>query len=240
MFAAADATKKPAVSPRVRSVVSFNALHWVRDQDAALRGIRAALRPTGRAFLEFVPQGPRKSLRTCSGDLPNRALARHPPPATSPDHLTPEQFGELASGAGLGVECLERELKTWGFPSRQAFADWAAVGCVAWTDCIPEHERAAFIDDVQHMLNETKKKKKKKKKKKERHIALRGAANVFVTMPRLVPTSWRKCGRMVPTCWITEAARRQSGPVGDVTTSGDVVTVALDASSRGPDVVLQV
>ena len=43
-------------------VVSFNALHWVRDQGAALRGIRDALRPTGRAFLEFVPQGPRKSL----------------------------------------------------------------------------------------------------------------------------------------------------------------------------------
>ncbi|MGH6887007.1 MAG: class I SAM-dependent methyltransferase, partial [Geminicoccales bacterium] len=54
-------------------VVSFNALHWVRDQNAALRGIREALKPTGRAFLEFVPQGPRKCLEdvieeTCASE----------------------------------------------------------------------------------------------------------------------------------------------------------------------------
>jgi trans-aconitate 2-methyltransferase len=131
-------------------IVSFNALHWVRDQGAALHGIRAALKPTGRAFLEFVPEGPRKCLEdvieeTCASKRWARHFAGHTAPYV---HLAPEQFGELASGAGLRVERLERELKAWDFGSRQAFADWAAVGCVAWTDGIPQHQRAAFIDDV--------------------------------------------------------------------------------------------
>jgi trans-aconitate 2-methyltransferase len=131
-------------------VVSFNALHWVRDQTAALRGIRDALKPAGRAFLEFVPQGPRESLEdvieeTCASERWARYFAGHLQPYV---HLTPEQFTELASANGLRLERLERELKTWEFGSRQAFADWAAVGCVAWTERIPQHERPGFIDDV--------------------------------------------------------------------------------------------
>jgi trans-aconitate 2-methyltransferase len=131
-------------------VVSFNALHWVRDQAAALRGIRAALKPSGRTFLEFVPEGPRKCLEdvieeTCAAPRWAQYFAGHTPPYV---HLAPEQFRELASRAGLRVERLECALKTWDFGSRQAFADWAAVGCVAWTDGIPQHERAPFVDDA--------------------------------------------------------------------------------------------
>src|SRR5262245_56695038 len=40
-------------------IVSFNALHWVPEQRAALQSIRAALVPEGRAVLQFVPQGER-------------------------------------------------------------------------------------------------------------------------------------------------------------------------------------
>jgi trans-aconitate 2-methyltransferase len=45
-------------------VVSFNALHWLPlpDQDAALRSIRSAMKPDGRAQLRLVPNGQRKSL----------------------------------------------------------------------------------------------------------------------------------------------------------------------------------
>ena len=149
VFAVADATSLP-YRREFDLVVSFNALHWVRDQGAALRGIRAALRPAGRAFLEFVSQGPRKSLEdvveeTCESERWARYFVGHAPPYV---HLAPEQFRELASGAELRVERLERELKSWDFKSRQAFADWAAVGCIAWTTNLPEPERPAFIDDV--------------------------------------------------------------------------------------------
>src|SRR5262249_59171567 len=43
-------------------VVSFNALHWIPDQAAALRCIREAMRPTGRSHLQLVSRGARKSL----------------------------------------------------------------------------------------------------------------------------------------------------------------------------------
>jgi trans-aconitate 2-methyltransferase len=148
-FAVGDAAALP-YRGEFDLIVSFNALHWVRDQGAALRGIRDALRPTGRAFLEFVPEGPRKSIEdvieeTCASERWAHYFASHTAPYV---HLTPEQFRELASANGLRVERLERELKTWDFGSRQAFADWAAVGCVGWTQNIPEPERPAFIEDV--------------------------------------------------------------------------------------------
>jgi trans-aconitate 2-methyltransferase len=148
-FAVADAASLP-YRGEFDLIVSFNALHWVRDQRAALRGIRDALKPTGLTFLEFVPEGPRESIEdvveeTCASEPWARYFAGHAAPYL---HLTPEQFRELASASGLRIERLERELKTWDFRSRQAFADWAAVGCVAWTNHIPEPERPAFIDDV--------------------------------------------------------------------------------------------
>src|SRR5213079_1434110 len=43
-------------------VVSFNALHWIPEQDAALSSIHSALIPSGRAQLRLVAAGARKSL----------------------------------------------------------------------------------------------------------------------------------------------------------------------------------
>jgi trans-aconitate 2-methyltransferase len=43
-------------------VVSLNALHWVPEQDKALRSIRAAMKSDGVAQLRLVPAGERKSL----------------------------------------------------------------------------------------------------------------------------------------------------------------------------------
>jgi trans-aconitate 2-methyltransferase len=148
-FAVGDATSLP-YRGEFDLVVSFNALHWVLDQDAALRGIRVALKPSGRAFLEFVPQGPRKSLEdvieeTCHAERWARYFAGHTAPYV---HLTPEQFRKLAAANGLRVERLERELKTWDFQSRRGFVAWAEVTFVEWTKNVPEPERPTFIDDV--------------------------------------------------------------------------------------------
>ena len=43
-------------------VVSFNALHWVPEQEQALTSIRTAMKPEAMAQLRLVPAGPRKSL----------------------------------------------------------------------------------------------------------------------------------------------------------------------------------
>jgi trans-aconitate 2-methyltransferase len=148
-FAVGDATALPYCG-EFDLIVSFNALHWVRDQDAALRGIRAALRPSGRTFLEFVPQGPRTSLEdvieeTCHAGGWARYFAGHEPPYI---HFTPAQYRRLAADHGLRVEGLDRELMSWDFASRRGFVAWAEVTFVEWTKNVPEAERPAFIDDI--------------------------------------------------------------------------------------------
>src|SRR5262249_39922285 len=49
-FEVADARRLPYRS-EFDLVVSFNALHWVQEQEDALRNMRAALKPGGRALL---------------------------------------------------------------------------------------------------------------------------------------------------------------------------------------------
>jgi trans-aconitate 2-methyltransferase len=60
-FEVADA-RRLSYDRRFDLVVSFNALHWVPEQAAALRGIAAALRPGGRALLRVVVKGEQTSL----------------------------------------------------------------------------------------------------------------------------------------------------------------------------------
>src|SRR4029077_2493968 len=60
-FEVGDATRLP-YRDAFDLVVSFNALHWVPDQAAALCCIRDAMRPTGRSRLQLVSKGSRKPL----------------------------------------------------------------------------------------------------------------------------------------------------------------------------------
>jgi trans-aconitate 2-methyltransferase len=46
-FAVADARKLP-YSHEFDQIVSFNALHWIPEQSAAIRSIHAALKPAGK------------------------------------------------------------------------------------------------------------------------------------------------------------------------------------------------
>ncbi len=118
-FAVADARQLP-YQHEFDLVVSFNALHWIPDQDRALRSIRAALKDTGLAQLRLVPKGQRKSLEDVLEET--RLSSRwstyfesfHDPYL----HLTPEQYGELAKQNGFEVRRIQVEAKAWDFQSR--------------------------------------------------------------------------------------------------------------------------
>ena len=62
-FRVADAARLP-FADQFDLVVSFNCLHWVHDQAAVLRGIRAAFVASGRTHLRFVSRGVRSSAAT--------------------------------------------------------------------------------------------------------------------------------------------------------------------------------
>jgi len=148
-FEVGDATRL-AFRDAFDVVVSFNALHWVADQAAALRGIREALRSDGRALLQLVSQGERKCLEDV---LEETALsprwASHFDGYRRPYlHLPPDEYRTVAERCGLRVERVDVALEAWDFGSREGFAEFGNVTFVEWTRKIPAAEKAAFIGDV--------------------------------------------------------------------------------------------
>ena len=148
-FAVGDATR---LSDRdaFDLVVSFNALHWVLDQTAALRCIRDAMRPAGRSLLQFVSRGARRSLEDVIEETredprwSGHFAGYHRPYL----HSTPEEYRRLAEGCGLHVDRLDVALEAWDFGSRAAFAAFSRVTFVEWTRKIPAAEQEEFIADV--------------------------------------------------------------------------------------------
>lgn len=148
-FAVADAAAL-ALPPAYDVAVSFNALHWVRDDAAVLRGLHAAVLPGGRALLRFVPAGSRPSLEdvieeTCAGPAWRRWFAAHQTPFAHPEAPA---YAALAARCGFTVERAAVVQETWDFGSRQAFTRFADATFVEWTRHLPADQHAAFIDDV--------------------------------------------------------------------------------------------
>jgi trans-aconitate 2-methyltransferase len=131
-------------------VVSFNALHWVPEQDVVLRGVRRALRPSGCAVVQQVPAGDRPSLeqmieRTCQRPRWRPAFAGHRVPYL---HVDVGAYRTLARDAGLDVVDLVVRDVRWDFGARAAFERFAEATFVAWASVLPADARDAFVTDV--------------------------------------------------------------------------------------------
>jgi len=148
-FEVADARELP-YREEFDLVVSFNALHWISEQEEALRSNRSAMKPGGMAQLRFVPHGPRKSLEHVLRET--RQSPRWEPffrgfhrPYL---HLAPEEYSELAEKCGLKVQSVHVSDKSWDFLSRSGFVAFAEVTFVEWTHLLTEADKAAFTSDV--------------------------------------------------------------------------------------------
>ena len=140
-FEVADARRLPFTN-EFNLVVSFNALHWVPEQDAALRSIRSAMKSDGRALLRLVPAGERKSLENVIEETRRSSrwsgyFRDFQDPYL---HLTPEQYAAMAARNRLSVLRIHTEAKAWDFKSRSAFFAFSSVGFVEWTRRLPEAE----------------------------------------------------------------------------------------------------
>ena len=130
--------------------VSFNALHWVPDLLPALRSLRAALVPDGRAWLRLVTQGPVTSLETVAEQV-RREAAWAPLFAGFEDpylRLDAEHVATLALSAGLGVLSLRTRLAQWDFGGREALLGVCRAGFGAWTHRLPVERAEAFVEAV--------------------------------------------------------------------------------------------
>lgn len=128
-------------------VVSFNALHWVRDQSTAYRNISNALVPTGRALLQFVCASERPSAEQITMDTTedprwSAAFEGFEPPYI---HIDPATLPALAAAAGLIVVDSAVVDREWDFGSRDAFAAWCTVGCSDWTSRLDPTQVTDFV-----------------------------------------------------------------------------------------------
>jgi trans-aconitate 2-methyltransferase len=148
-FEVADARKLP-FQEEFDLVVSFNALHWIPEQDEVLRSIRTAMRISGRAHLRLVPAGKRRSLEDVIEETRRSPKwARYFSNFHDPYlHLTSDEYVAAAERAGLHVCHVHTADHVWDFGSRQAFAEFGAVTFVAWAQHLPEAERPVFVEDV--------------------------------------------------------------------------------------------
>jgi SAM-dependent methyltransferase len=133
-------------------VVSFNALHWIpeAEQPLALRGIRAALKPSGAAQLRMVARGERKSLEnvieeTAMSPRWEKYFVGHRDPYL---HVSPEEYAALAEQCGLRVEHVDMNDHAWDFGSPAGFAAFGVVTFVEWSQHVPEPERMDFVHDA--------------------------------------------------------------------------------------------
>ncbi len=131
-------------------VVSFNALHWIPDQDTALRAIHSAMRPDAVAQLRLVADGARKSLETVIEETrKSPEWAGYFQDFRDPYlHLTPEQYADLAVKNGFRVLQTHTADKSWDFKERSAFEASCMVTLIEWTKRLPEDERLTFVRDV--------------------------------------------------------------------------------------------
>ena len=131
-------------------VVSFNALHWIPEQDTALASIHIALISSGKAQLRLVAAGARKSLENVVEET--RRTSKWS--ASFRDfrdpylHLTSHEYVAMAERNGFRVVRINTRDHAWDFGSQAAFSAFCAVGCVEWTRRLPESERPEFINDV--------------------------------------------------------------------------------------------
>jgi trans-aconitate methyltransferase len=148
-FEVADARSLP-FDHEFNLVVSFNALHWIHEQQLALASIHKSLQPGGRAQLRLVPMGPRKSIETVLEETRrSQAWCKYFTDFSDPYlRLTEREYCALAQKSGFRVEGVRTESKAWDFETREAFFRFSSVTMVEWTKRLPESLRPAFITDV--------------------------------------------------------------------------------------------
>jgi trans-aconitate 2-methyltransferase len=148
-FEVADARQLPYQN-EFDLVVSFNALHWVPEQDAALASVRGTLKPGGGALLRLVPQGPRKALEDVIEEVRQEpGWAAHFADYQAPyAHFTPDEYRDLAERNGFRVVRINRQDKAWDFQSREGFFAFARATFAAWTRRLSEDQWPAFIGEV--------------------------------------------------------------------------------------------
>ena len=134
------------------AVFSNAALHWMRDADAVIAGVKRALKPGGRFVAEFGGAGNVANVRRALvAALERRGIDGR---ARSPWYFpTPEAYRERLEAHGFTVASIALIPRPTPLPGD--IRDWLETFCESFLDAVPTAERAAFKDEVAAALEAT-------------------------------------------------------------------------------------
>jgi trans-aconitate methyltransferase len=130
------------------AVFSNAALHWMRDQEAVLRGIKRALKPGGRFVAEMGGHGNIAAIRVAVAAV----LARHGMGRVDSENyfFTAEEYRGLLERAGYVVE--EMELAPRKTPVKEGMRAWLGTFRAGVLDWFPVGEREQALDEMVELL----------------------------------------------------------------------------------------
>ena len=127
------------------AVFSNAALHWIRDQDAMLDGVRRALRPGGRFVAEMGGAGNVGAIRAALAE----ALDRRGIDGRALDTLflpTAEEYRARLETHGFAVRTISLFPRPTPLPG--PLSAWIETFAQAFLSAVPEAERPSLIDEV--------------------------------------------------------------------------------------------
>ena len=148
-FAQADAAALPFTSEF--TVVFSNAtLHWLSDQQAAVRGIARALRPEGRAIAQFGGQGNVADVIASFERVANAARWRTITTlGDSPYHFhAATTYETWLREAGMEIHECRLIPKDMTHDDITTFIGWLRTAWHPYTAGVPDELRDAFLQDV--------------------------------------------------------------------------------------------
>jgi trans-aconitate 2-methyltransferase len=148
-FRRMDATR--LVLPRTfDAAFSTAVLHWVKDHEAILRGVRACLRPGGRLLFQMGGRGNvAEALAVVDGVVVRPRWRGYFDGFVSPYHFcSSEEYKAWLPRAGFRVGRAELIPKDMTHAGPAAFRGWLRTTWFPYADCVPADLRDAFLEDV--------------------------------------------------------------------------------------------
>jgi trans-aconitate methyltransferase len=131
------------------AVFSNAALHWVRDQDAMMAGVRRALRPGGRFVAEMGGHGNIAAIRVALMAV----LERHGCAGLEDGvnyYPTPEVYASRLAAHGFSVE--EIQLIPRPTPLHSGMRDWLTTFRRGVLEAVPAAQRSAVLEETVALL----------------------------------------------------------------------------------------
>ena len=126
------------------------ALHWIPDQGPVLRGVRAALKPSGRIFFQMGGRGnARDILAIANRHIREKRWRSYFSGFSFPYRFfSPEEYEVLLREAGFIPKRLELIPKDMTQKGREGFAGWIRTTWLPYMERIPEQKRGLFVSDL--------------------------------------------------------------------------------------------